>query len=30
MKSSIVMYGYSGVARATPLHSTSPPGMLTV
>lgn len=26
----IVMYGYSGVAGATPLHSTSPPGMLTV
>lgn len=26
----IVMYGYSGVAGATPLHSTIPPGMLTV
>ena len=26
----IVMYGYSGTPRATPLHSTIPPGMLTV
>lgn len=26
----IAMYGFSGVAGATPLHSTSPPGMLTV
>lgn len=26
----IAMYGYSGVAGATPLHSTIPPGMLTV
>lgn len=26
----IAMYSYSGVAGATPLHSTIPPGMLTV
>jgi hypothetical protein len=26
----IAMYSCSGVAGATPLHSTIPPGMLTV
>ena len=30
VKMLIAMYSYSGVAGATPLHSTSPPGMLTL